>query len=967
MAFSVLTNTASASDKKTQYSGTPPVAPLDDQRDLTIIKKRFLRINQERLHRTQDSLRQRQKDFIDLLPLLFHVNHPMLPGYISKATPCGISDYQPTQESIKAARRFANISGFGRQLLPSYAVYSIFIMGSVGTVAHSEKSDLDIWLCHNPNLSAPELAELGKKGTAIEEWALTRELEVHFFLMDADKFKAGQCGDVDSESSGTAQHHLLLEEFYRTGLYVAGRYPAWWLIPPEYEHDYDNCLRSLIDKRFIASDDIIDFGGLPDIPAAEFFGAGLWQVYKGIDSPYKSVLKILLMEIYAKEYPNIDLLCLRYKKAVYIGITGLDQLDPYIMLINKLEEYLNRRNEPLRLDLVRRCFYLKINIALSTEGAARTVSWRRELMESLITAWEWDKNQLALIDAHDTWKIGQVLKERKILIEELTNSYRLLSNFGREHAQLLSISQNDLNILGRKLYAAFERKPEKIDIVYRGIVKDLTETHITIQKLSDQEGKEGWLLLNSAPNKIGAAQKKEPIKQSLSVMTLLAWGYFNKIIGQNTMIALQARNTILDMKEINAVIRCLREFSPNAKLPPLETEYLNKPPQIVGATLFVNIGIDPMGRYNRAGSDLISNRGDVLSYGNAGLNLAGTLDLLLLTSWQEVLNFSYTGVHGLVESLCQYLYWNVSSEGVPPPPLPKIYSFSSSYALSLVRRIEDLYMEAHEFFLGDRTTQTLRYLLVCGNLYYLLYIEGGALRYIYKESFAEIQRLLAEPNPQFACLHIDQCALVDTPLPLIYRINQANTIQLFYQVVGKNVNIYVLDENGSLYYQRAPFYDDDVLVNHFEEFFEVTLGERSIYSRTESSGLPRIGVMFYKIRNENGSFAVSSKTSLRQGQQKSYFKVRVTSNAEENSHTFYCDDREFSSYRYGNNLFQEVANHILAQRRRGMNYPIYITGIDLPPALLNNRAPNTIQMVDFLSYKKRIEDKLNEKINFEAE
>ncbi|CAK0757479.1 adenylate cyclase, class 1 [Gammaproteobacteria bacterium] len=962
MAFSVSTNRAPESTNNVSSGGMPPTAPLDNLYDLTTIRKRFLRINQERLNRTQESLRQRQKDFIDLLPLLFHVNHPMLPGYLSKATPCGISDYQPSQESIKAARRFAKISGFGHQLLPSYAVYSIFIMGSAGTVAHSDKSDLDIWLCHNPDLTAEELLELGKKATAIEEWAKTIELEVHFFLMDAVKFKAGESGHLDSESSGTAQHHLLLEEFYRTGLFVAGRYPAWWLIPPEFEKDYEYCLQSLIEKRFIASDDIIDFGGMAHIPAEEFFGAGLWQVYKGIDSPYKSVLKILLMETYARDYPNIDLLCLRYKKAVYSGITELDQLDPYVMLINKLEEYLERRRELLRLDLVRRCFYLKINVPLSTEGAIRVVAWRRELMWLLVRAWGWTQVQLSLLDSHDTWKVGQVLKERKILVEELTNSYLLLSNFGREHAQLSSISQNDLNILGRKLYAAFERKVEKIDIVYRGIVQDLFETHITIQQLPEQEN---WLLLNSAPT----TQKKEPIRQAPSVITLIAWAYFNKIIGLRTMIALQSRGSIFDTKEVNAIIRCLREFAPDGKLPPLETSNLTKPPLLVGAMLFVNIGIDPMGRYNRSGSDLISNRGDVLSYGNAALNLAATLDLLLMTSWQEVLNFSYKETHGLVDSLCQYLYWNLSNEGVAPPPLPKVYSFSSSYAISLARRIEDLYTEARTFFLEERTNQTLRYLLVCGNVYYLLYIEGGALRYVSKELFSEIQRLLAEPSPQFVNLHIDQHALTDTPLPLLYRTNQENTVQLFYQTVGKNVNIYVLDERGSLFYQRTLFYDEEVLINHFDEFFEAALGERSIYSRAESSKSQRVGVMFYQIRNENGSFVIFNKICSRSSQPKHYFSVQVSSNVEENNttFTFCCEGREFSSYQYGNTLFQEVANHILSQRRKGLRYPIYITSVALPPALANSRLPDTLQMVDFLSYKKRIEDKLNEKLNLELE
>ena len=72
-----------------------------------------------------------------------------------------------------------------------------------------------------------------------------------------------------------------------------------------------------------------------------------------------------------------------------------------------------------------------------------------------------------------------------------------LSNFGREHAQILNISQNDFNILGRKLYAALERKAEKIDIVYLGITKDLFETHITIQQSLENDEKEYWLLFNN--------------------------------------------------------------------------------------------------------------------------------------------------------------------------------------------------------------------------------------------------------------------------------------------------------------------------------------------------------------------------------------------------------------------------------------------------------------------------------------
>jgi adenylate cyclase class 1 len=49
---------------------------------------------------------------------------------------------------------------------------------------------------------------------------------------------------------------------------------------------------------------VIDFGGLENVPAEEFLGASFWHLYKAIDSPYKSLLKLMLMESYVDQYPH---------------------------------------------------------------------------------------------------------------------------------------------------------------------------------------------------------------------------------------------------------------------------------------------------------------------------------------------------------------------------------------------------------------------------------------------------------------------------------------------------------------------------------------------------------------------------------------------------------------------------------------------------------------------------------------
>jgi adenylate cyclase class 1 len=67
--------------------------------------------------------------------------------------------------------------------------------------------------------------------------------------MSAESFKSGTIGQLSSESSGTAQRYLLLDEFYRTGLLVEGRPPLWWLVPLELEHDYDEFISTMVEHR----------------------------------------------------------------------------------------------------------------------------------------------------------------------------------------------------------------------------------------------------------------------------------------------------------------------------------------------------------------------------------------------------------------------------------------------------------------------------------------------------------------------------------------------------------------------------------------------------------------------------------------------------------------------------------------------------------------------------------------------
>ena len=125
-----------------------------DALELRAIKRRFMALNKDRLRRVQECLDTRQRAFIRLLPLLFHINHPLLPGYQSTTTPCGVCDFSPAKRDVQSARKLAKSFSYQRRAQRRYSIHALYLMGSTGTIAYSSSSDFDIWICHPPGLTA---------------------------------------------------------------------------------------------------------------------------------------------------------------------------------------------------------------------------------------------------------------------------------------------------------------------------------------------------------------------------------------------------------------------------------------------------------------------------------------------------------------------------------------------------------------------------------------------------------------------------------------------------------------------------------------------------------------------------------------------------------------------------------------------------------------------------------------------
>jgi len=930
----------------------------EDEKTVDEVRSRFHKVNDGRLQTVHDTLKAKQKHYLDVLPLLFHYNDPQLPGYIGDECPNGIYDYSPNKKNADAAKNFVKNYREHRNPLRQYNIYALYLIGSAGTIAYTDRSDLDIWVCHRSDLTDEQIVALQSKCDLLSEWADSLELEANFFVLTPESIREGRIETMSEESSGSAQHLLLIEEFYRSGLLLSGRIPAWWLVPPDKEHNYYQHLEKLLDKKIISEHDIIDFGDVHTISAAEFYGAALWQLNKAIGSPYKSILKLLLMESYASEYPKTELLCTRLKREIYEGETNIDKLDSYVLLINKLDEYLSTQDSSQdRIQLARRCFYFKVHEWL-TDNKNKKKSRTHEIMTELTSRWEWTHDDLLLLDLRETWKINKVLEERSVLVTELTRSYRLLTDMARQHTQETNINQEDLNILGRRLYTTFERKAGKIELINPGISVNLSEPRLVFvyTQINDIPT---WLLYR-LDYKQAQEKKVPPIKRTQNLIELVAWCHFNQIIGRQTVISLQNQLKGIESSDLLNLIDTFKEHFPDGKVAKATVKQLSDPAYISNSAIFINIGYDPLQSHTQRGLHLTSNRSDALSFGGRWQNLIKTCSSIVITSWGEILTNQYDGDYCVLDCITDHLAWTpVSSKHTPA--VTKAYSFASNYSTTISRRITKLFEDLILFFYRNKWGKFARYILRVGRNFTLVQVENDVPRYQVLPNDASLISALGSPQQQFSPYLFDRHTTENNILKILQRFNKPNVIQLFYEDKKGSADIYILDENGSLHTQTIEYYDLATMLGHYKHFFDAALKRHNMQLSTELSPETAITYDFHPIlKSLNGTLHVELKTKPKISTKHSYFNIQVIGdifNLKNESFYLYCNTIEFSNLEFGNNVLNEAVAYILSQRRKGERYPIYITDIDISQSSRSN--DNPLQTVQLLAYKKQIEEKLN--------
>ncbi|MFQ5431302.1 MAG: class I adenylate cyclase [Nitrospinota bacterium] len=590
----------------------------------------FNKYNSHRIEFAKTILTGDEIEFFNALPLLLHYDFgfpssvvPEQPG-TSRQPPAGIYDFTEDE-----AQRVCLTSIFPDEEIVEPAegpfIHSLALVGSIGSVGQTMTSDFDyVVFISKKEIDKAGVMALRSKLNAIEEWAMKNlGMEVHFFISDWEEFSENRFGESDKENVGSALGTLFKDEFYRTAIFIAGKRPFWWLLPPGFPEDSLEEFKKEAEKKDAQIwDRYLDLGHVLSANEEEFFGGVLWQMNKALEYPFKSLLKMGLMETYLFSAES-GLLCEELKKRLSELEKMEMDIDPYIMLLNRQTTYYLHKGMDKEAQFLRAAFLKKSGIPVKKA-------------EELLTSLEWEMSQkekyISALMEQWGWSAMELEEFSRLLTGESENRYRSLGELNRFLIDVYkrlddrikesgigetSISDEDMAVLGRRIFVYFDRrsdkerrndrnrggemgrrahkrKGEKIPYIYPGNAPEepLTECALTVGKTDD--GSKAWLLYDfiltgSTPEEMRSF--REPIMHFQSLIKMLGWMVINGIWRQGGKFYFDGAMTGYNAKDVEMILEELYVFFRKDKYIPTREDYLMKNERIVKAFIIPNFGM----------------------------------------------------------------------------------------------------------------------------------------------------------------------------------------------------------------------------------------------------------------------------------------------------------------------------------------------------------------------------------------
>lgn len=642
-------------------------------------RQSFLRFNRFKIHRNLITLSAIDQTIFLIIPRLLHVHQEGLPGYFEGNPPCGIHNFRLDQEAQYALEKMFPDAIIRRNPDLNPVIHTALLMGSVGSIAQTKKSDLDYTLLIDKNDFTEESMKLfQKKLNLIETWTWDNyNLETHFFINDSQEVKNNIFGESDSESTGSALAKLLKEEMYRTMIIVAGKIPFWLISPVDSDDDkYDELYKKLNNgETLLKPDEFIDMGNVDDISQGEYFGGAIWALIKSFKSPFKTLMKMGILEEYMFGNTKSNLLCHQVKDKYFNDVPYLD-IDPYLVMFERVQQFFKKTKDEEAVDALRHAFYLKVGTRIAPDELEKgSKIWRKNTLINMLNEWGWDTKKLERLNDYPNWQMMHKVDLGNRINKILMASYKNISEKNKELDPSESlITEKDTHLLGRKLFSFYRTAPNKIDNLGALVDGKTAETELTFlleQKTS--RDKATWYLIRGKTRAfMEQIDADNIIKKSSTLPFLLAFTVFNNLYNENTQIMLRAEGGAMKDSDLEVLLSQLRQFIASVNIAALSNEDLLADAKVNQLYMLIDFGTPPPPEITMGNINDCKNNDELNKFITRRIDRIKSLTSTYLTSWGELFCKTYSGLNCMARCISE-LTPQLTPEKVNKADFLKVY------------------------------------------------------------------------------------------------------------------------------------------------------------------------------------------------------------------------------------------------------------------------------------------------------
>lgn len=754
--------------------------------------------NRARIHRLIELAPHKQAILFRLLPLLLHLNHKLLPGYVSDDCPAGIMDYQPDNDALHSAIILNRNFQYRRKALQRYALRGLYLINPAGQIRYSEAPSFDLWLVHHTGVKAADLEKLHNKAAMIQQWAAGLGITLQYRLLDET-----HCHD---QHISTEQR----QQFYLQGLCFAGSVPLWWLITTEEQANYAEVAERLLSQRGLTQISLLDFGENLALSADNLFLSAVEALENAAQGELASLLDLLFQQQQLSMFPNIISLPERYKEQIERGEADTLLVESASLKLAEIERF----SDSDKKLLARQAFY-----ALSAERLSQSVRyplypWRRHSLQNLNTLWQWPAERLAAEDNRPAQSYQQRRQWWDSVLPLLQDFLQQLQQFAQQH---IPHQLAKMDVLQRHLDFLTAGSANLIDQLPFGLQQKEGAEQLYLYRFTQQDH---WKL-STIPL---TDSSQLAMQQHASLLHLLLWAVRNHVLTRHSWLRITDQKQCVHTNMVLELIQTLLKSPLTTLQPPLRSEQLQAAPRTETLMIFANLHGTTHELAKNGAIQLASLNTDPLSYTSSRQNLVDSIDIVIGNSWGQWQLFQFHGEDAVPLALAHIIRSN------PAADLSRQLSSWCApgfFANAINARLRHLCETVLAHFCANQ--QQGRYLInLDQRLMQLQWLDGVVTVKTFTAG-KSLRQALAEEQKYYLPTKIDPYLDTDNLLNSLLHYQHPATCSLFAQRMTDITRIFVVDELGRLQQFNYPSLVESQLLGQMQSFLQTTLEQRSLH------------------------------------------------------------------------------------------------------------------------------------------